>query len=92
MNKTKKDWKTTNFARFICCLSLFWPNGKSYSSNGIVKGKISSKKKGNKGFGYDPIFYVPETDCHAAELDKATKHRLSHRGKAIAQFLQHMNL
>jgi len=59
---------------------------------GTWEGRIAFEDRGSEGFGYDPIFYVPETDCHAAELDKATKHRLSHRGKAIAQFLQHMNL
>ena len=59
---------------------------------GTWEGRIAFEHRGSEGFGYDPIFYVPETDCHAAELDKATKHSLSHRGKAIAQFLQHMNL
>ena len=59
---------------------------------GTWEGRIAFEDRGSKGFGYDPIFYVPETDCHAAELNKATKHSLSHRGKAIAQFLQHMNL
>ena len=59
---------------------------------GTWEGRIAFEDRGSEGFGYDPIFYVPETDCHAAELDKATKHRLSHRGKAIAQFLQHMSL
>ena len=59
---------------------------------GTWEGHIALEPKGSEGFGYDPIFYVPETDCHAAELDKATKHNLSHRGKAIAQFLQHMKL
>ena len=59
---------------------------------GTWEGRIAFEHRGSEGFGYDPIFYVPEIDCHAAELDKATKHSLSHRGKAIAQFLQHMNL
>ena len=51
---------------------------------GTWEGRIAFEDRGSEGFGYDPIFYVPETDCHAAELDKATKHSLSHRGKAIA--------
>ena len=59
---------------------------------GTWEGRIAFEDRGSEGFGYDPIFYVPETDCHAAELDKATKHSLSHRGKAIAQFLQHTSL
>jgi len=45
MSKIKKDWKNENAARFICCMTLFWPDGKNYSSKGIVKGKISTKKR-----------------------------------------------
>ena len=59
---------------------------------GTWEGSITLEHRGTHGFGYDPIFYVPEMACHAAELDKSTKHSLSHRGKAIAQFLQHMKL
>ena len=59
---------------------------------GTWEGSIAVEHRGTGGFGYDPIFYVPEMACHAAELDKATKHSLSHRGKAIAQFLQQMSL
>ena len=59
MNNVKKDWKNDSVARFICCMTLFWPDGKNYSSKGIVKGKISTTKKGKNGFGYDPIF-IPD--------------------------------
>ena len=59
MNKIKKDWKGKNAARFVCCMTLFWPDGTNYSSKGVVKGKISTKKSGNNGFGYDPIF-IPD--------------------------------
>ena len=45
MNKIKKNWENDNSARFICCLTLFWPDGKNYFVKGIVKGKISNKKK-----------------------------------------------
>ena len=59
MKNIKKDWKNDNVAKFICCMTLFWPNGRSYSSKGIIKGKISTKKRGKNVFGYDPIF-IPE--------------------------------
>ena len=59
MKNKKKNWLKYNKARFICCMTLFWPDGKSYSSNGIVEGKIFNYKKGKNGFGYDPIF-IPE--------------------------------
>lgn len=59
---------------------------------GTWEGSITVEHRGTNGFGYDPIFYVPEMACHAAELDKTTKHNLSHRGKAIGQLLQKMSL
>ena len=57
---------------------------------GTWEGKIATESRGDQGFGYDPIFYVTETNCHAAELDKVTKNLLSHRGKAIANLLQQL--
>jgi XTP/dITP diphosphohydrolase len=57
---------------------------------GTWEGMIATESRGDQGFGYDPIFYVTETNCHAAELDKVTKNRLSHRGKAIANLLQQL--
>jgi len=55
---------------------------------GSWEGHIAFARKGTEGFGYDPIFIAEDANCHAAELDKATKNRISHRGKAIAQLLQ----
>ena len=73
MNNIKKDWKKNNVAKFICCLTLFWPNGKNYSSKGIIKGKISSKKKGENGFGYDPIFIPDGYKKTFAEMEPKLK-------------------
>ena len=57
LNKKDKNWKRKKiFARFICSLSLYWPNGKSITSMGKIEGTISPQKKGRNGFGYDPIF------------------------------------
>ena len=44
MRNIKKDWKNDNLARFVCCMTLFWPNGKIYFAKGIIKGKISTEK------------------------------------------------
>jgi XTP/dITP diphosphohydrolase len=55
---------------------------------GSWEGSIATDEKGDGGFGYDPLFIVSETNCRAAELDKETKNRLSHRGKAMANLLQ----
>jgi XTP/dITP diphosphohydrolase len=57
---------------------------------GTWEGRIATESRGDQGFGYDPIFFVTETNCHAAELDKVTKNRLSHRGKAIANLLMQL--
>lgn len=59
--------------------------------HGSWEGQIAYEEKGSNGFGYDPIFLVNELGCHAAELDKTTKNRLSHRGKAIAELLQQLS-
>ena len=59
MNNLKKDWSNNNLAKFVCCMTIYWPDGKNYTSKGVIKGKISNEKKGNNGFGSDPIF-IPE--------------------------------
>ena len=57
---------------------------------GTWEGTIASDEKGDGGFGYDPLFQVTETNCRAAELDKQTKNRLSHRGKAMANLMMQL--
>ena len=83
MNNVKKDWKNDNAAKFICCMTLFWPNGKSYSSKGIIKGKISTTKKGKNGFGYDPIFIPDGHNKTFGEMKFKLKMSIDHRFKAF---------
>jgi XTP/dITP diphosphohydrolase len=83
MNNIKKDWKKDNAAKFICCMTLFWPNGESYSSKGIVKGKISTTKKGKNGFGYDPIFVPNGYNQTFGEMQLKLKMSIDHRFKAF---------
>ena len=59
---------------------------------GTWEGSIATDEKGDGGFGYDSIFQVAETNCRAAELDKDTKNRLSHRGKAMPKLLSKLQL
>jgi len=59
-------------------------------AQGAWEGKILMSPQGQGGFGYDPVFYVPELDCSAAELSAADKNRLSHRGKALGQMLDYL--
>tara|TARA_Y100000590_G_scaffold168504_1_gene192734 strand:- start:237 stop:833 length:597 start_codon:yes stop_codon:yes gene_type:complete len=83
MNNVKKDWEKDNFAKFICCMTLFWPNGKHYSSQGTVKGKISKEKKGKNGFGYDPIFIPNSYNQTFGEMEFKLKMSIDHRFKAF---------
>ena len=83
MSRVKKNLKNKNGARFVCCLALFWPNGKSYIGKGIIKGKISEKKRGNKGFGYDPIFIPEGYNQTFGELEPKLKMSIDHRSKAF---------
>jgi XTP/dITP diphosphohydrolase len=57
---------------------------------GTWEGRILLAPRGENGFGYDPVFYVPETGCTAAELPSATKNRLSHRGQALAKLVHYL--
>ena len=83
MSKVKKNWLNDNRARFICCMTLFWPNGKSFSGTGVIEGRISSKKKGKKGFGYDPIFIPDGYNQTFGEMKFETKMLIDHRFKAF---------
>jgi len=83
MEKVKKDWHFNNKASFICCLTIFWPNKKSFSSEGIVNGKISKKKSGTNGFGYDPIFIPDGYKNTFGEMSPKLKMSIDHRYKAF---------
>ena len=70
-------------ARFVCAVAAAFPDGKTEVVRGTIEGIIGHEIKGNHGFGYDPIFYLPEYGCSTAELDPVKKNELSHRGKAL---------
>ena len=83
LKNIKKNLKDDNGARFICCMTLFWPDGKSYLSKGIIKGKISRTKKGKNGFGYDPIFIPDAYNQTFGEMKPELKMSIDHRFKAF---------
>jgi len=83
MNNIKKNWNNDNSARFICCMTLFWPNGKKYSSSGVIKGKIANKKRGKNGFGYDPIFIPDGYNETFGEMEPKLKMSIDHRFRAF---------
>ena len=83
MNSVKKNWLNSNKARFVCCMTIFWPNGKNYTSRGIVKGTISNKKRGKNGFGYDPIFIPENYNKTFGEMKSKLKISIDHRSIAF---------
>jgi XTP/dITP diphosphohydrolase len=72
-------------ARFRAVVALVSPAGDQALTEGVLEGVIADKPAGKEGFGYDPIFFLPEVGCTLAELDLSTKNRVSHRAHAIAQ-------
>jgi len=72
-------------ARFRCVVALATPGGKVYTAEGVSEGVIIDRPRGENGFGYDPLFYVPDLGRTFAELDMETKNGISHRGRAFAQ-------
>jgi XTP/dITP diphosphohydrolase len=70
-------------ARFICSLTIFWPNNKFISARGVVEGIISKFKKGNNGFGYDPIFIPLNKKLTFGQMSTKEKYKIDHRIKAF---------
>ena len=74
-------------ARFICALSLVSPDGEEFSAEGRCEGTIGFAERGDMGFGYDPLFIMPDGERTMAELDMAEKNRISHRAAALREIL-----
>ena len=77
-------------ARFVCAIAAVLPDGRELTSRGVIEGRIGYEEKGSNGFGYDPIFYVPEFGRTTAELTEEEKNRVSHRGSALRQMKQQL--
>ena len=72
-------------ARFVCAIAAILPDGTQWITRGTIEGRIGYEEKGENGFGYDPIFYLPEYQCYSAELSPEEKNKISHRGKALEE-------
>lgn len=71
-------------ARFVCEIALALPDGRVFTARGECRGYIALEPRGAHGFGYDPVFWVPEFDRTMAELEPEVKNRVSHRARALA--------
>jgi XTP/dITP diphosphohydrolase len=78
---------TDNSAKFVCALTLAWPDGHCESFEGTVSGTLTFPQRGDKGFGYDPIFIPDSFDITFAEMSPAKKHSLSHRADAFSKLV-----
>lgn len=72
-------------ARFVCVIAAVCPDGRQFTTRATIEGRIGYEERGKNGFGYDPIFYLPEYGMYSAELSPEEKNRISHRGKALEE-------
>ncbi len=75
-------------AKFCCAIAVVKPDGSSFTVRGEVCGILHETPAGDNGFGYDPIFYVPEFGMTTAQMDPDQKNRISHRGKALRAMVE----
>lgn len=78
--------QTTRAAHFACAIACAFPNGDELTAEGICPGTIAFAPMGEGGFGYDPVFFVPEFRKTFGQLTAEEKNKISHRGKALASF------
>ena len=77
-------------ARFVCAIAAVMPDGTELTTRATIEGRIGYEEKGSHGFGYDPIFYVPQFGKTTAELTEEEKNQGSHRGKALQLMKEEM--
>ena len=82
--KDVPDEKRT--AKFVCVITCLWPDGRKIVARGECPGVITREVHGENGFGYDPVFYLPELGMTYAELPSEQKNAISHRARALQEF------
>lgn len=70
-------------ARYVCSAAVAWPDGRAVATAGTVSGRIADEPRGEAGFGYDPLFHVPELGARFAEVSAERKNAISHRARAF---------
>lgn len=83
LDKLKGVEGNARSARFVCAIAAAFPDGRVETTRATIEGVIAQKIAGENGFGYDPIFFVPEFGCTTAELTMEQKNQISHRAKAL---------
>lgn len=83
LDRLKEAEGPARSTRYVCAMAAVLPDGREYTALGTIEGLISQEPAGNGGFGYDPIFLVPEYSKTMAELPPDEKNAISHRGRAL---------
>ena len=78
-------------AHYTCAMALYRPDGSCVEAEGYLYGQIATEPAGNGGFGYDPLFYLPERGCTTAQLPAGEKNRISHRAMALRLLVEKLN-
>lgn len=78
-------------ARFVCAIACAYPDGRMATTRGVIEGMLAYEPKGTNGFGYDPIFYLPERGCTTGEMEPEEKNKISHRGIALRKMVERLN-
>lgn len=78
-------------ARFVCAIACAYPDGRMETTKGVIEGRLAYEPKGTNGFGYDPIFYLPERGCTTGEMEPEEKNKISHRGIALRKMVEKLN-
>jgi len=78
-------------ARFVCAVACVWPDGQEWTATAAMEGEIAREAAGENGFGYDPIFWLPEQGCTSAQLAPEEKNAVSHRGKAMRMLKERLS-
>ena len=88
--KLLKELEGTNDrgAHYTCAIALVWPDGRLLTAEDYLYGEIAHDERGSNGFGYDPLFLLPEQGLRTAEISPEEKNCISHRGKALRQLVE----
>jgi len=78
-------------AHFVCAIAVVRPDGSEFTVRGVADGILVEKPRGENGFGYDPIFFVPEFNMTTAQMNPAQKNMISHRGKALRAMVANLS-
>lgn len=87
----KMQGVTDRRAHFTCAAALAYPDGTELTAEGRFPGLIAQEERGENGFGYDPLLYLPEYGCTAAQLSSEEKNRISHRARALHALLKKLS-